>query len=133
MKSTIILDTGVLGLYQIKDKKVVSEILSKKKRGLNFISSELNFIELFNHICQEKEKISAQIIMENLCRGDIVEFIPVRNNVSIIAGELKCKYHNLSLVDLVVCAEALIRKAFVYTTETHFSEIKNLKVKKFDF
>ena len=133
MKNTIFLDTGVLGLYQINDRKVVSEILSNKKRGLNLISSELNFIELFNHICQEKGKISAQIIMENLRRGDIVEFIPVRKNVSRIAGELKCKYHNLSLVDSVVCAEALIRKAFVYTTETHFKEVKNLKVKKFDF
>ncbi|TFG23172.1 MAG: type II toxin-antitoxin system VapC family toxin [Promethearchaeota archaeon] len=133
MKNTIILDTGILSLYQINDEKVVNEIITKKRKKVNFLSSELNFIELFNHLCREKGKINAQIVMENLRKGDIVKFIPVLSKISIFAGELKCKYHYLSLVDSVICAEALSRKAYVYTTETHFSEVKNLKIKKFDF
>ncbi len=133
MKNTIILDTGVLGLYQINDKKVVDEITAKKRKLINFFSSELNYIELFKHLCKEKGKTSAQIIMENLRQGDIISFIPVLNKVSLLAGELKCKYQNLSLVDSVICAEALIRKAFLYTTETHFKKVENLKVKKFDY
>lgn len=133
MKNTIILDTGVMSLYQINDEKVVNEIITKKRKKVNFLSSELNFIELFNHLCREKGKINAQIVMENLRKGDIVKFIPVLSKISILAGELKCKYHYLSLVDSVICAEALSRRAYVYTTETHFSEVKNLKIKKFDF
>ena len=133
MKDTIILDTGLLSLYQINDEKAVNEIIAKKRKKVNFLSSELNFIELFNHLCKEKGKINAQIIMENLRKGDIVKFVPVHDSISLLAGELKCKYHYLSLVDSVICAEALSRKAYVYTTETHFNEIKNLKVKKFDF
>ena len=133
MKNTIIIDTGILSLYQINDDKVVNEIISKIKKSVKFISSELNFVELFNHLCREKGKINAQIIMENLRKGDFVNFIPVLEDISLIAGELKCKYHSLSLVDSVICAEALIRNAYVYTTETHFNEVKNLKVKKFYF
>lgn len=133
MKNTIIIDTGILSLYQINDDKVVNEIISKIKKSVKFISSELNFVELFNHLCREKGKINAQIIMENLRKGNFVNFIPVLEDISLLAGELKCKYHNFSLVDSVICAEALIRNAYVYTTETHFNEVKNLKVKKFYF
>lgn len=133
MKNTIIIDTGILSLYQINDDKVVNEVVSKLKKSVKFISSELNFVELVNHLCREKGKINAQIIMENLRKGDFVNFIPVVEDISLLAGELKCKYHNLSLVDSVICAEALIRNAYVYTTETHFNEVKNLKVKKFYF
>ena len=130
MKNTIILDTGVLSLYQINNEEVVNEIISKRKKSINFISSELNFVELFNHLCRGKGKINAQIIMENLRKGDFVNFVPVLDNISLLAGELKCKYHNLSIVDSVICAEGLIRNSYIYTTETHFNEIKNLKVKK---
>ena len=133
MKNTIIIDTGILSLYQINDDKVVNEVVSKLKKSVKFISSELNFVELVNHLCREKGKINAQIIMENLRKGDFVNFIPMVEDISLLAGELKCKYHNLSLVDSVICAEELIRNAYVYTTETHFNEVKNLKVKKFYF
>ena len=30
-------------------------------------------------------------------------------------------------------AEALAHKIFIYTTETHFNDVANLKVKKIDF
>ena len=133
MKNTIILDTGVLSLYQINNEEVVNEIISKRKKSINFISSELNFVELFNHLCREKGKINAQIIMENLRKGDFVNFVPVLENISLLAGELKCKYYNLSIVDSVICAEGLIRNSYVYTTETQFNEVKKLKVKKIHF
>jgi len=133
MKNTIILDTGVLSLYQINDDAVVNEIMGKRRKFVKLISSELNFIELFNHLCREKGKINAQVIMENLRKGDFVNFVPVLDKVSLLAGELKCKYRKLSIVDSIVCAEALIKNAYVYTTETHFNEVENLKVKKFYF
>jgi predicted nucleic acid-binding protein len=133
MKNTILLDTGILSLYNKNDQSVVREIETKQKQNYYFISSEVNYIELFNHICKEKGKISAQIILENLRKNDLITFIPVNNLTSILAGELKCKYHTLSMVDSIIIAEALIRKIFIYTTETHFSDIENLKTKKFDF
>jgi len=133
MKNTILLDTGVLSLYNKNDQSVIREIDTKKKQHYYFISSELNYIELFNHICKEKSKISAQIILENLRKNDLITFLPVNSSISILAGELKCKYHILSMVDSVIIAEALIRKIFIYTTETHFSDVENLKTKKFDF
>jgi hypothetical protein len=71
--------------------------------------------------------------MENLRKGNIVKFVPVSDSISLLAGELKCKHHNLSIVDSVICAEGLIRNSYVFTTETHFNEVKNLKIKKFDF
>ena len=53
--------------------------------------------------------------------------------VSILAGELKCKYSDLSMVDSVIIAEVLIRNLTLYTTESGFDEIETLKVKKIDF
>jgi len=133
MKNTIFLDTGVISLYQSNHEETLKEIKTKKKNQYNFISSELNYIEFFNHLCREKGKINAQIIMENLRKGDIVDFIPVSENISIVAGELKCKYKFLSMVDAIIIAEALTRKIFIYTTETHFKDVDNLKVKKINY
>jgi len=132
MKNTIFLDSGVITLYQSNHEETLKEIKTKKNQ-FNFISSELNYIELFNHLCREKGKINAQIIMENLRQGSIIKFIPLSKNISILAGELKCKYKFLSIVDAIMIAEALTRKIFIYTTETHFKDVENLKVKKIDY
>ncbi len=120
-------------MYQSNHEETVEEIKIKKKNQYNFISSELNYIEYFNHLCREKGKINAQIIMENLRKGNFVEFIPVSENISILAGELKCKYKFLSMVDAIIIAEALNRKIFIYTTETQFKDVDNLKVKKISY
>ena len=133
MKNTIFLDSGVISLYQSNHKQVITEITSMKKKQYIIISSELNYIEVFNHLCREKGKINAQIIMENLRQGNLIKFIPVSDKISILAGELKCKYKSLSLVDTVIIAEALSRNINIYTTETHFLDVENLKVKKIDF
>ena len=71
--------------------------------------------------------------MENLRNRKIVDFISVHRKISILAGELKCKFHNLSMVDSIIIAEALTRKIFIYTTETHFEDVDALKVKKIDY
>ncbi len=133
MKNTIFLDSGVITLYQSNHKEIINEIRAKKKIQFNFISSELNYIELFNHLCREKGKINAQIIMENLRQSSIIKFIPISDNLSILAGELKCKYKFLSMVDAIMTAEVLTRKIFIYTTETYFTDVENLKVKKIDY
>ena len=133
MKNTIFLDSGVISLYQSNHKETLSEIKTNKKNQYNFISSELNYIELFNHLCREKGKINAQVIMENLRQGNIIKFIPVSEKISILAGELKCKYKSLSMVDAIIISEALARNICIYTTETHFTDVENLKVKKFDY
>ncbi|MGV9173488.1 MAG: PIN domain-containing protein [Promethearchaeia archaeon] len=130
MKNTIFLDTGVISLYQSNHKETIRELNIKKQNQFKFISSEVNYIELFNHLCREKGRISAQIIMENLRNGEIIDFLPVRRKISILAGELKCKFHNLSMVDSIIVAEALTRKIFIYTTESHFEDVVALKVKK---
>ena len=133
MKNTIFIDTGVISLYLSNHEEILKEIKTKKKNKYSFISSELNYIEFFNHLCREKGKINAQIIMENLRKGDIIDFVPVGKNISILAGELKCKYKFLSTVDAIIIAEALTRNIFIYTTETHFNDIDNLKVKKINY
>jgi len=133
MKNTIFIDTGVISLYLSNHEEILKEIKTKKKNKYSFISSELNYIEFFNHLCREKGKINAQIIMENLRKGDIIDFVPFGENISILAGELKCKYKFLSTVDAIIIAEALTRKIFIYTTETHFNDIDNLKVKKINY
>lgn len=133
MKNTIFLDSGVISLYQSNHEDTLKEVKTKIKNQYNFISSELNYIELFNHLCREKGKINAQIIMENLRQISIIKFIPLSENISILAGELKCKYKFLSMVDAIMIAEALTRKIFIYTTETHFKDVENLKVKKIDY
>lgn len=133
MKNTIFLDSGVISLYQSNHEETLKEVKTKIKNQYNFISSELNYIELFNHLCREKGKINAQIIMENLRQISIIKFIPLSENISILAGELKCKYKFLSMVEAIMIAEALTRKIFIYTTETHFKDVENLKVKKIDY
>jgi len=133
MKNTIFLDTGVISLYHSNHIEIIEEITQKKKTHFNFISSELNYIELFNHLCRKKGKVSAQIIMENLRKGGIIEFLPVQENISILAGELKCKYNCFSMVDAIIAAETLTRNIFLYTTETYFNEVNNLKVKKINY
>ena len=133
MNNTIFLDSGVISLYQSNHEEILREIKTMKKNHYSFISSELNYIELFYHICREKGKINAQVIMENLRQGKILKFIPVNEKTSILAGELKCKYKTLSIVDTIIIAEALARNIFIYTTETHFKDVENLKVKKIDF
>ena len=133
MKNIVFLDSGVLSLYLVNDESFMKEISLNTKRNCSYLSSELNYIELYNHLCRKKGKINSQIIMENLRRSTFIEFIPVTYKISGLAGTLKCKYRFLSIVDSVLCAEALLRKADIYTTETHFGNIKNLKVRKFMF
>lgn len=133
MKNTIFLDTGVISLYISNHKEILEEIRVKKKKKYLFIASELNYIELFNHICREKGKINAQIIMENLRHEEVINFLPVSEKVSLLAGEIKCKHWNLSLVDAVITAEALMRKVPIYTTETHLIEVENVKINKINF
>lgn len=133
MKNTIFIDTGVISLYLSNHEETLKDIKTKKKNKYSFISSELNYIEFFNHLCREKGNINAQIIMENLRKGDIIDFVPIGENISILAGELKCKYKYLSTVDAIIIAEALTRNIFIYTTETHFKDIDNLKVKKINY
>jgi predicted nucleic acid-binding protein len=133
MKNTIFMDSGVISLYLSHHEKTLREIRSVKKIPSIILSSELNYIELFNHLCREKGKINAQVMMENLRQGNTIKFIPVNEKISILAGELKCKHKFLSTVDAVIIAEALTRNIFIYTTETHFNDLENLKVKKIDF
>jgi len=133
MKNMIFLDTGVISLLHTKHEETLKEIKTKKKNSYSFISSELNYIELFNHLCRSKGKINAQIIMENIRNANTIDFIPVEKNVSLLAGELKCKYNFLSMVDSVIVAEALSKKIPLYTTETHFSDIDKLKAKKIKY
>jgi predicted nucleic acid-binding protein len=133
MKNTIFLDSGVISLYQSNNEEIIKEIRAKKKNQFKFISSQLNYIELFNHLCREKGKVNAQIIMENLRQSKIIKFMPVSNNIAILAGELKCKYKFLSMVDAIMIAEVLTRKIFIYTTETYFDDVEHLKVKKVDY
>ena len=133
MKNTIFVDSGVISLYLSNHEKTHREIKTLKKAHSIILSSELNYIELFYHLCREKGKINAQVMMENLRQGNTIKFIPVNEKISILAGELKCKHKFLSTVDAVIIAEALARKIFVYTTETHFNDVDNLMVKKIDF
>jgi hypothetical protein len=37
------------------------------------------------------------------------------------------------MVDAVISAEALTRKIYIYTTETYFNDVENLKVKKINY
>ena len=133
MKNTIFVDSGVISLYLSNHEKTLKEIKSVKKIYTIILSSELNYIELFNHLCREKGKINAQVMMENLRQGNTIKFIPVNEKISILAGELKCKHKFLSTVDAGIIAEALSRNIFIYTTETHFKDIEHLKVRKIDF
>ena len=133
MKNTIFVDSGVISLYLSNHEKTLREIKTLKKAHSIILSSELNYIELFYHLCREKGKINAQVMMENLRQGNTIKFIPVNGKISILAGELKCKHKFLSTVDAVIIAEALARKIFIYTTETYFNDVDNLKVKKIDF
>lgn len=133
MKNTIFLDSGVISLFISNHEDIIKEIRVKRKNHYNFISSELNYIELFNHLCRKKGKVNAQIIMENLRQSNIIKFIPISDNILILAGELKCKYKSLSMVDAIMIAEVLVRKIFLYSTETYFNDVENLKVKKIDY
>ncbi len=133
MKNTIFLDSGVISLYQSNHELTLREIKTLRKNDCIFLSSELNYIELFLHICREKGKINAQVIMENLRQSNTIKFIPVSEKTSILAGELKCKYKSLSTIDAIIIAEALARNIFIYTTETHFKDVENLKVKKINY
>ena len=133
MKTTILLDTDIISLYISKHKEIQSEIQDKIKSKFRFIASELNYIELFSHLCKKKGKINAQIIMENLRRENVINFLSVDEKISLLVGELKCKYSMLSMVDSVIISEALIKNIPLYTTETRFNEIDNLKVKKIYF
>lgn len=133
MKNTIFLDTGVISLYYSNNKELSQDLDLKKKKNYAFITSEVNYIELYNHICRERGRINAQVIMENIRRGNLIEFIPVKKSLSILAGELKCQYTFLSFVDSIVIAESLSRKIRLYTTETRFKEIEDLKVTKIEF
>ena len=133
MRITIFFDTGVMSLYLSGNKNLQDDIRSKLKKNYRFISSELNYIELFSHVCKKKGKVNAQVILENLRREYGIQFTSLTEKISILAGELKCKYSNLSMVDSVIIAEVLTRNLTLYTTESGFDEIENLKVKKIDF
>ena len=55
----------------------------------------------------------------------------MKNTIFLDTGVISYKF--LSMVDAVIIAEALTRKIFIYTTETHFKDVDNLKVKKINY
>jgi predicted nucleic acid-binding protein len=116
-----IFDTGPLLLYFGEDARV-KKLLDAAKLGKAVGSTcELNLAELYYKTCEKLGRETARIRYLSLRRYGL-NIVPPNENLSRLAGELKCKHRGrLSLVDAYVVALALTDRAILVTSDSQIS------------
>lgn len=112
-----LLDTGMIYQYLLNNENIVNEIKSKINKKNEFVSLLVNYIELYKKLCQRFGLDRTKRYLNILNQSKIVIFRQYDNKLKDITAKLLCEYHGLSLVDALICVEAISKKERIYTTE----------------
>ncbi len=116
-------DTGPLLLYFGEDqhiKKLLDEVRLGKADGF---TCEPNLAELYYKTCEKLGRETARIRDLSIRRYGL-SIVSPNENLSRLAGELKCKHRGkLSLVDAYILAVAILERATLVTCDSRVSEL----------
>lgn len=85
---------------------------------------EVNITEFYYKTCEKLGREVARIRVASLRESEL-SVIPIDENLSYIAADLKCIYRGkLSLADAYVIALAKLKRGILLTTDTRISKLK---------
>ncbi|MHA1595184.1 MAG: type II toxin-antitoxin system VapC family toxin [Candidatus Baldrarchaeia archaeon] len=126
-----VIDAGVLTLYFVGDERVkpyISEVFSGSAIGM---ICQVNLAEYYYKTCQKLGKDVAKTRYHWILSSPI-RIVPTNDNLTITAGNLKCKYRGLlSLADCYALALAILNNATLLTTDSGLKETQEVPVKYF--
>ena len=126
----IFLDTGIFELYFIGKpdiKKIFNQI---KNETIKVFTLELNLCEQFYIVCEKLGKETALIRNLSLRKSKIV-ILDINEQLTERSGLFKCKYTQLSIVDAYICGCADLNNLLIYSTDSDFEDVKEIKKKIF--
>lgn len=133
MKTRLVVDTGPMLLYfagNSEAKEVFSKIMSGKTEGY---TCETNVAELYYKTCERLGRETAAIRQASI-RNSGLSIIPLDQRLTILAGDLKCRYKSvLSLVDAFLLAAAKMLRATVVTTDSSLKDLSIVDVELIRF
>jgi len=126
-----VIDTGVLLLHLIGDKRVKTYFNEISQGKAKAFVCEVNLAEYYYKICEKLGKDVAKIRYHQI-RESNLEIIATNEELTKKAGEKKCKYRGkLSLADCFTLALAEHEKATLLTTDSELAQVKEVKIKYF--
>ncbi|NHJ03160.1 MAG: type II toxin-antitoxin system VapC family toxin [Candidatus Heimdallarchaeota archaeon] len=128
----LIWDTGALSLFfadHSEAKEYMRKVVTKQVAGY---IPRLILAEFFYKCCQKFGKEVAQVRLVALRQVPLIEE-PIKEVDVLEIGILKTKHPELSLADCVLVQLAKKKRGTLLTTEEGITQIKGVKVYKFEF
>lgn len=122
----VLLDTSVIIDFLRRKDKDNSLLISLTEQKYELAISIMTHTELFSgkSVWEKKELCEA---VEKICSG--LEIISLDEKISIKAGEIKAKHHNVGLLDCIIAATAILHDLTVVTfNKKDFEQISKLKL-----
>ncbi len=123
------LDTGPMMLYfagDLEAKSFFMEITSGRAEGY---TCETNMAELYYKTCERFGRETAAI-REASIRNSSISVVPISQQLTLMAGELKCRHKGaLSLTDAYLLAAAKMLKGTLVTTDSALESLNLVNVK----
>jgi len=136
MDKSLCLDTGPITLYHLKDTpREVSHLMSAIEQGVfTTYIPEIILVEVFYRLCLISGKSFAESSLRSFTNKFPLQILTVPEDIVFKAGELKCRYRDLSYNDCVIAAWAMKLHAQLHTTEKKFpNDLKALRIKTYEF
>ncbi|MHA1291659.1 MAG: PIN domain-containing protein [Promethearchaeota archaeon] len=127
----IFLDTGIFELFFSGNQNIKQIFNQIKNETISAFTLELNLCENFYKICEKLGKETAQIRNISL-RNSKIKILDINEQLTIRSGYFKCKYSQiLSIVDAYIIGCADLNNLLIYSTDSNFKDIKEVKNKIF--
>ena len=127
----IFLDTGIFELFFSGNKNIKQIFNQIKNETIKAFTLELNLCEIFYKTCEKLGKETAQIRNISL-RNSKIKILDINEQLTIKSGIFKCKYPQiLSFVDAYISGCADLNNLLIYSTDSDFKDIKEVKNKIF--
>ncbi len=127
----IFLDTGIFELYFIGNQDIKTIFNQIKNGTIEAFTLELNLCEYYYKACEKLDKETALIRSISL-RNSKINIVEINEQLTMKSGYLKCKYGQLlSIVDAYVSGCADLNNLIIYSTDSDFKDIKEVKKKIF--
>lgn len=124
VRNRYVIDTGIFPLILAGDPKlkpIVEELHAGRAAAL---ACEFNLAELYYKVCEKKGRETAEITDRRIRRQESVTAISAEEELSRIAGQLKCVHRdNVSLADCYAAATAKSERATLLTTNGGLARI----------
>lgn len=126
----IFLDTGIFELYFMGNQSIKEIFNQIKNETIKVFTLELNLFEYFYKTCEKIGKETA-LIRNISIRKSKIKILDINMSLTEKSGFFRCKYSQLSTVDAYICGCADANNLLIYTTDSDFKDIKEIKTKFF--